>query len=149
MSQFGKNVEMYRKRLAWTQGELAQKVGYAHAGMISQIEDGLKSPSLEKAQDLAVQLGVSLSQLVGETPALHSVTNNATGDHTVIQNIEGHYCAVHHEDLQAGLRELLRAALDEHRQWLVREVRDILLAELARGADGPPPVREVRSSETE
>jgi transcriptional regulator with XRE-family HTH domain len=135
MSQFGKNVEMHRKRLTWTQAELAQKVGYSNAGMISQIEDGLKSPSLEKAQDLAVQLGVSLSQLVGESPGLHSVTNNATGDHTVIQNIEGHYCAVHQEELQAGLRGALQAALDEHRQWLLREVRDILLKELAQGAE--------------
>lgn len=128
MSQTGKNVKMYRERLKWTQEQLAAKVGYSNAGMISQIEDGLKSPSLEKAQDLAVQLGVSLSQLVGDINPFHTVTNNANGDHAVIQNVEGHYCAVHREDLQAVLQAFVRNALDEHRASLVREVRDIMLA---------------------
>lgn len=129
MKRIGRNVRMYRERHEWTQEYLAGLVGYSQAAMISQIEDGLKSPSLEKAQDLAIQLGVSLSDLVGDAPPPHVVTNNATGDHTVIQNIEGHYCAITREELTAmvqaevarGLEELkamLQTALAEIKVWV-------------------------------
>jgi transcriptional regulator with XRE-family HTH domain len=125
MSQTGKNVRMFRERLKWTQEQLAAKVGYSNAGMISQIEDGLKSPSLEKAQDLAVQLGVSLSQLVGDAPAWHTVTNNATGDHTVIQNIEGHYCAIQLEELNALVKAEVMRGLTEMQALLTAGLADI------------------------
>lgn len=115
MERTGKTVRMYREQRTLSEKELARRVGYADASMISHIEAGLKSPSLEKAQDLAVHLGISLSQLVGEAGACHTVTNNATGPHTVIQNIEGHYCALPREDLvrliQGAVREGLREAM--------------------------------------
>jgi len=132
---------MYRERLGLTQEQLAERVHYANAGMISQIEDGLKSPSLEKAQDLAIQLGVSLSALVGETVPLHTVTNNASGDHTVIQNIEGHYCAMHQEDL-AVMHEELRATGEDIKK-ILRVLHATLLREDPSTTDGvtrPDPV---------
>jgi transcriptional regulator with XRE-family HTH domain len=135
MSQTGKNVRMYRERLKWTQEQLAERVGYSNAGMISQIEDGIKSPSLEKAQDLAVQLGVSLSQLVGDAGAWHTVTNNATGDHTVIQNIEGHYCVLKLDDLHALVQTEVARGLTEMQALLTAGLAD-LKASLRPQMDG-------------
>lgn len=145
MSQTGKNVRMYRERLKWTQETLAEKVGYANAGMISQIEDGLKSPSLEKAQDLAVQLGVSLSQLVGEGRGCHTVTNTATGDHTVIQNIEGHYCAWPQEDLTALVHAEVTRGMEDLKGLLttglaaIQAALRVLDADAGSGGQDDPP----------
>lgn len=113
MSRVGKNVRMHRERLSLTQEQLAARVHYSDASMIHQIEQGVKSPSLEKAQDLAVQLGVTLSQLVGDAGAYHTVTNHATGDHTVIQNIEGHDCTLDRETLTSIVQGCVRAGVAE------------------------------------
>ena len=120
MERTGKTVRMYREQRTLSEKELAKRVGYADPSMISQIEAGLKSPSLEKAQDLAVHLGVTLSQLVGETPAPQTVSMAATGDHTVIQNIAGRYCTMHVDAVVDRLEQMLQTALTEMRQLLAR-----------------------------
>jgi len=131
---------MYREQSGLTQEQLAERVHYSNAGMISQIEDGLKSPSLEKAQDLAIQLGVSLSELVGDTPPRHTVTNHASGDHTVIQNIEGHYCAVHREDLTALVKQCMAEGLAAVQTSLVETLHALLAPSPAEGSPRPEPV---------
>jgi hypothetical protein len=105
-------------------------------------EAGEKTPSLWKAMDMAIQLGVSLSELVGEhTRGTGTVvTNNANGDHqTVYQHVEG---GVLTEDLEAKLAAVVAAALvqvlESQRQVLVtaltEAVRSVLLE--VRSADG-------------
>lgn len=131
MSRVGKNVRMYREQAGLTQDQLADRVRYSDASMIHQIEQGLKSPSLEKAHALAIQLGISMSELMGEAFPWHTVTNNASGDHTVIQNIEGHYCAISKEDLTrlldarlAAFEARLLVQMGELlRQWRANEER--------------------------
>src|SRR5262245_6284090 len=113
MSRIGRNIQMRRDRLGLTQAQLGTAVGYSDGSMIAQIEGGVKSPTLDKAQDIAIQLGISLSELVGETVPVHTVTNHASGDHTVIQNIEGHYCGVQQEALRGLVQDIVQAAMTE------------------------------------
>ena len=130
MGQTGKNLRMYREKAGLTQEQLAQLVRYSDKAMISMIEAGVKSPSLEKAQDLAVQLGITLSQLVGEAPPPTTVTNNANGDHqTVYQHVEG---AVLPEEFEHTLAERLREHLALHRQELARLFDVTVVAEVIR-----------------
>lgn len=75
--KFGRALKIWRGRAQLTQDELAKLVGYDDGGMISLIEQGKKSPSLEKAQDLANALNTTVSVLLGEhTSAI--ITNNTT-----------------------------------------------------------------------
>lgn len=118
MGQTGKNLRMYREKAGMTQEELAHLVRYSDKAMIAQIEAGVKSPSLEKAQDLAVQLGITVSQLIGEAPPPQTVSMASTGDHAVIQNIAGRYCTLHADTVVDRLEQVLTAALAEMRQLL-------------------------------
>lgn len=149
MGQTGKNLRMYREKAGLTQEELARLVRYSDKAMIAQIEAGVKSPSLEKAQDLAVQLGITLSQLVGEVAPPTTVTNNANGDHqTVYQHVEG---AMLSEEMEQSLSDSLKAHLEVHRQELARLFDVTVVAEALRlavregmreallGPDGPRP----------
>jgi len=136
MSRTGKNIRMYRERLGWSQEQLAAKVHYSDASMITQIEAGTKSPSLDKAEDLAIQLGVPLSALVGEPCAAHGVTNNASGDHTVIQNIDGHYCALDRETLGQLVDERLAARLTAFETTLLARITHLLEARGPPSSDG-------------
>lgn len=130
MGQTGKNLRMYREKAGLTQEELAHLVRYSDKAMISMIEAGIKSPSLEKAQDLAVQLGITLSQLVGDAPPPTTVTNNANGDHqTVYQHVEGPFLP---EELEQTFAESLRTHLDVHRQELQRLFDVTVIAEAIR-----------------
>ena len=63
-SVIGKRVKFYRKQRGITQVELANKIGYASSGAISEIENGKKAPSIEKLQEVAAILKVPVSILV-------------------------------------------------------------------------------------
>lgn len=60
----GKRVKFYRKQRRMTQVELADKVGYASNVAISEIENGIKAPSVEMLAAIAKALRVSPSVLV-------------------------------------------------------------------------------------
>jgi transcriptional regulator with XRE-family HTH domain len=116
--RIGKNIKMFRDQASLTQEELATRVNLAGGAQIAQYEAGTKTPSLEKAMDIAIQLGVSLSQLVGEHPppgtALGHVTNHIHGDNqTVYQHVE-RACLLT-EETETLLAHLVEQALDGHR----------------------------------
>lgn len=121
--RIGKNIKMFRDQASMTQDELATNVNLAGGAQISQFEAGTKSPTLEKAMDIATQLGVSLSQLVGEHPPPGTVgghvTNHIHGDNqTVYQHVE-RACLLG-EEAETLLSTLVQQHLDNHRQELAR-----------------------------
>jgi DNA-binding XRE family transcriptional regulator len=140
--RLGKNIKMLRDQHDMTQDALAGRVHFSSGAVIAAIEAGEKTPSLWKAMDMAIQLGVSLSELVGEHARGSGtmVTNNANGDHqTVYQHVEG---GILTEDLEAKLAGVVASALvqvlESQRQVLVvaltEAVRSVLLE--VRSADG-------------
>lgn len=56
-------IRSLRLRLGISQSELARRAGYSHE-FISQVERGVKSPSIKALQKIAVGLGVSPSLLM-------------------------------------------------------------------------------------
>lgn len=60
----GQRIKFYRKQRRMTQMELAQKVGYASNVAISEIENGIKAPSMEMLAAVAKALKVSPAVLV-------------------------------------------------------------------------------------
>jgi len=65
---FSSQIKTFRQRLGISQSELARRAGYSHE-FISQIERGLKSPSIKALRKIAVSLGVAPSMLM-ETRSL-------------------------------------------------------------------------------
>jgi transcriptional regulator with XRE-family HTH domain len=55
-----------RERRGWTQAELAEKAGI-HLVTVSQLEAGLRGPSLDMAERLATALGMSITALLKPT----------------------------------------------------------------------------------
>jgi transcriptional regulator with XRE-family HTH domain len=65
--RFGKKVKELRKLLGLTQQELAEKVGISK-DYIGLIERGLRSPSLEMIEKIAVALKVTITSLFEYPP---------------------------------------------------------------------------------
>lgn len=130
MLRIGKNIKMFRDQLDMTQEELATRVNLSGGAQIAQFEAGTKVPSLEKAMDIATQLGVTLAQLVGEVAPPTTVTNNANGDHqTVYQHVEG--CLLP-DEVEQTLNDSLRSQLEVHCTAL-RQIFDVtVMAEAIR-----------------
>lgn len=68
LKDVGRRVKERRKRLGWSQQELAEKVGYADKGLISRIESGSLNVSMDKMIKLASALGVNVADLVATEP---------------------------------------------------------------------------------
>lgn len=138
--RIGRALKACRTLGEMSQDELAQKVGLAGGAVISAYEAGDKVPTLERAIDMALHLGVSLSQLVGEQGAAQApqhITNNANGDHqTVYMNVEGSIVLM--DDLRDILRTMLREELAVGRKQLLAELREAL-QEDRREEDAAPP----------
>jgi transcriptional regulator with XRE-family HTH domain len=62
VSRFPAALKELRQEMEWSQEQLAYRAGL-HSAYISQIERGLKSPSLRSLGQIADALGVSLSVL--------------------------------------------------------------------------------------
>ncbi len=62
----GKNLADIRKRIGWTQGELAERIG-VETETISRFERGATTPSLLTLQRLASVLNTSMAELLGES----------------------------------------------------------------------------------
>lgn len=105
-----------REQRQWTQDDLAERAGVSNRATISALEAGEKKPSLLLVRRLARALGVSVSALLGETPLAQDsggISHQITGDHTVIQNLAGHYYGVEVDALLARMKPLLREAMQE------------------------------------
>ena len=60
---FNDHIKKLRLRLGISQSELARRAGYSHE-FISQVERGIKTPSIKALQKIALGLGVSPSILM-------------------------------------------------------------------------------------
>lgn len=86
MVEIGKKIKQYRRQLALTQEELAQRTELTK-GYISQLENDLCSPSIATLQDILSVLGVSLQDFFAEeklekvvyTQADYFVSESANG----------------------------------------------------------------------
>lgn len=65
MSTVGDNIFRMRKRLGWTQEELAKKMGYKSKSSINKIELGLNDIPQSKIVQFAEVLGTTPSYLMG------------------------------------------------------------------------------------
>jgi transcriptional regulator with XRE-family HTH domain len=63
----GLRVAFFRKKAHLAQETLAQQAGVS-IGVISRLERGSQSVSVERLRDIAIQLGVTLNDLAGMTP---------------------------------------------------------------------------------
>lgn len=52
-ARYGQAVQFHREQRGWSQAQLAERLGYDSASMISQIEQGLAVPSIDKAITMA------------------------------------------------------------------------------------------------
>ena len=65
MSTVGDNISIIRKRLGWTQEDLAKRMGYKSKSTINKIELGINDIPQSKIQQFAEVLGTTPSQLMG------------------------------------------------------------------------------------
>lgn len=70
--EFGKNVNLLRKKLGLTLQELSERSGVSRS-MLSQIEREEKNPTIQVACQIAEALHVSLSHLLGEHPGHEAI----------------------------------------------------------------------------
>ena len=67
MSTVGDNISIIRKRLGWTQEELAKKMGYKSKSTINKIELGINDIPQNKIVQFAEVLYTTPAQLMGWT----------------------------------------------------------------------------------
>jgi transcriptional regulator with XRE-family HTH domain len=65
MSTVGDNISIIRKRLGWTQEDLAKRMGYKSKSTINKIELGINDIPQSKIQQFAEVLGTTPAQLMG------------------------------------------------------------------------------------
>ena len=65
MSTVGENILLMRKRLGWTQEELATKMGYKSKSTINKIEMGINDIPQSKIVQFAEVLGTTPGHLMG------------------------------------------------------------------------------------
>ena len=65
MSTVGENILLMRKRLGWTQEELATKMGYKSKSTINKIEMGINDIPQSKIVKFAEVLGTTPAHLMG------------------------------------------------------------------------------------
>ena len=145
-AKFGKNLQGCREQRGLKQQDLGQRLGHKTGAKVSAWEKGTVVPSLELTAELAAQLGVTTSQLLGEvaplTPGSH-VTNNVVNGthHTVYQHVEG--MMLLSEEFEDRVRQVVREEMEQCCARVLEEVR-ALCQTLQRppedrgGQDGPP-----------
>lgn len=65
MSTVGENILLMRKRLGWTQEELATRMGYKSKSTINKIEMGINDIPQSKIVQFAAVLGTTPAHLMG------------------------------------------------------------------------------------
>lgn len=79
---FGEAVRDRRKALGLSQAELAFRAGI-HATYLSQLERGLKSPTLSVIYRIASSLDIALADLVSVATTRHSHSDRCTNEGSV------------------------------------------------------------------
>lgn len=123
MIRVGDAVRSARVQRGWSMAELARRVGYSDASMIKQIEQGHKLPSLEKARALALHLGVTLCQLVGDAPILTRESEPALPGASVLTRTElvaAVECAV-----EGTVQRALLVLREDMKLWVARHEQGV------------------------
>jgi transcriptional regulator with XRE-family HTH domain len=123
------NLKRYREAAQFTQHELGCLLGHKNGAQVCAWEAGTRVPTLELTLEMAAQLGVSTSQLVGEvapTVAGTPVTNNVVNGehHTVYQHVEGPILMS--DDVEARLRKVVEEVVDARCQTLLEDMRRVV-----------------------
>ena len=85
--RLGRNVAKLRKAMAWTQEELAHRIG-VEPETISRLERGTTVPSLKSLEKLAAIFGTKVSDLLEETTP--EVCNEAMLIHAWVAALNDH-----------------------------------------------------------
>lgn len=123
------NLKRYREAAQLKQNELGKLLGHKDGAQVSAWEAGDKVPTLELTLEMAAQLGVSTSQLVGEVPptvpGAHVTNNVVNGEHhTVYQHVEGPLLMS--DDALARLRTVVEEVVDARCAQLLDELRQLV-----------------------
>jgi DNA-binding XRE family transcriptional regulator len=139
----GKQIKAYRERVGLKQNDLGQRLGHKTGAKVSAWEAGTVLPSLELTAEVAAQLGVTTSHLLGEAPLPESgtqITNNVVnGDHHIVyQTVQGGVLLMT-DEFQQVLRAIVEEVVDARCERLVEEFRAVLSErDAAREADADP-----------
>lgn len=97
MEDVGRNILTLRKKLGWTQEELARRVGYSSKTTINKIELGSRDLPQKKIKAFADALGVTPAYLMGweweqEPEDLADVTAQVLQDPDLLKMVEQYLC---------------------------------------------------------
>ena len=68
--EVGEKIRLLRQSKGWSQGKLAEKMGYTSRSTINKIEAGVNEVSLSTLRKLAAALEVDIRDLVTEDPII-------------------------------------------------------------------------------
>jgi transcriptional regulator with XRE-family HTH domain len=103
MSTVGENILLMRKRLGWTQEELAKKMGYKSKSTINKIELGINDIPQSKIAQFAEVLGTTPAHLMGWN---NEEDSNTSPSETELSEGEQMWLELYHR-LSSETRELL------------------------------------------
>ena len=116
MSTVGENIQRMRKRLGWTQEELAQKMGYKSKSTINKIELGINDIPQSKIVKFADVLGTTPAHLMGWVNDPNRKTPPT--DESELNDGEKNLLALFRlvpEDKQELVLQMIRVALGKHK----------------------------------
>jgi transcriptional regulator with XRE-family HTH domain len=113
MSTVGENILLMRKRLGWTQEELANKMGYKSKSTINKIELGINDIPQSKIAKFAEVLGTTPAHLMGWVDELQE--NNSPEKFELSEGEEMLLDLFRRvpEDKQQLVLQMIRVALDK------------------------------------
>ena len=85
----GENILYWRKINGLKQETLAEKIGISVTAL-SNIENGVSKPNIERIEDIADALEIEVSQLLTNPQQLFAFTNTAPGDGTSYSRTNQH-----------------------------------------------------------
>lgn len=115
MSTVGENICLLRKKLGWTQEELANKMGYKSKSTINKIELGINDIPQSKIVKFANVLGVSPAHLMGWEEDTYTKFNNLSNYERILTEEEKILLDLFNrvpEDKQQLVLQMIRAALE-------------------------------------
>ncbi len=114
MSTIGSNIAWMRKRLGWTQEELAWKMGYKSKSTINKIELGINDIPQSKIVKFAEVLGTTPAHLMGWVDDLPDKRENPPTDEQELTDGEKALLELFRlvpEDKQDLVLQMIRVAL--------------------------------------
>jgi transcriptional regulator with XRE-family HTH domain len=110
-SQIGNSIRLYREKSNANQKEIAQKSSIS-VSMLSQIERGVTSPSIETLGRICFALNISLSQIFGAIEHKSSVSISKSGNRAIQDNNGAIYEQLAHFHSANGSAEMSLVSLE-------------------------------------